>query len=88
MELTIAGIVAGVTYVMGQISKKMKWVDKKYIPYQTIVIGLVSGLIVWVVDLDTNLLSAIITCLFGSLTASGLYDVGEVKRKVDEEGDW
>lgn len=81
MELTVAGIVALITLVIGQISKKLGILDKKYIPYQNVAIGLISGLVVWVVDLDTNLLSAILTCLISSLGASGVYDTFEVSTK-------
>ena len=78
MELTVSGIVAFVTLILGQITKKLGLVDKKYIPIQSVVIGLVSGLITWLTDLDTNIMSAMITCLISSLCASGLYDVAEL----------
>lgn len=86
MNLTIAGIVALVTLVIGKISKKFGWVNKKYIPYQNFVIGVISGVLVWVVDLDPNLLSAILTCLISSTSAGGIYDTYEVHTKT--EGGW
>ena len=45
MELTIAGVITFVTLILGQITKKLGFVDKKYIPYQSCVIGLMSGVI-------------------------------------------
>lgn len=84
MELTISGIVAFVTLILGQITKKLGLVDKKYIPIQSVVIGLVSGLIAWLTELDTNIVSAMITCLISSLCASGLYDVAELGIKKGE----
>ena len=87
MELTITGVIAFITLVFGQITKKIGWLDKKYIPYQSCVIGLVSGVICWITDLEPNLTTAIITCLISSLSASGLYDTYEVHTKTDE-GDW
>lgn len=81
MELTIASVIAFVTLIIGQITKKAGLVDKKYIPYQSAVIGLISGIIVWVTDLEPNILNAMITCLISSLSASGLYDVVEIKTK-------
>lgn len=54
MELTIAGVISFITLILGQISKKIGWVDKKYIPYQTCVIGLVSGVICYFTGLTEN----------------------------------
>ena len=39
MEITITSIISFVTLVIGFISKKLKIVNKKYIPYQNILIG-------------------------------------------------
>lgn len=74
MELTIAGVVALVTLILGQITKKLGLVDKKYIPYQNLVIGLVSGLICWLVELEPNVTVAILSCLIASYGAGGFYD--------------
>lgn len=81
MELTIAGIVAFVTLLMGEITKRIGWVDKKYIPYQSFLIGLISGVLCWITGLEVNLFNAILTCLISSLSASGLYDTYEVHTK-------
>lgn len=74
MELTISSIVALITLIMGQITKKLGLVDKKYIPYQNLVIGLVSGLICWLVELEPNIWVALLSCLIASYGAGGLYD--------------
>ena len=74
MELTISSIVALITLLMGQITKKLGLVDKKYIPYQNLAIGLVSGLICWLVELEPNLMVALLSCLIASYGAGGLYD--------------
>ncbi|MBP3920827.1 MAG: hypothetical protein J6D28_04605 [Bacilli bacterium] len=84
MELTVSGIVAFVTLILGQITKKLGLVNKKYIPIQSIIVGLLSGLIVWLVELDTNIISAMLTCVISSLGASGLYDVAEIGMKKGE----
>lgn len=81
MELTVSGIVAFVTLILGQVTKKLGLVNKKYIPIQSVVIGLVSGFIVWLVELDPNIMSAMLTCLISSLAASGLYDTAEIGMK-------
>lgn len=84
MELTVSGIVAFVTLFLGQFTKKLGLVNKKYIPIQSVVVGILSGLIVWLTELDTNIVSAMITCIISSLCASGLYDVAELGIKKGE----
>lgn len=85
MELTIAGVLHFVTLILGQITKKIGLVDKKYIPYQCCVIGLISGLICYFTGLIENIGISILTCLIGSLSASGLYDTLEVHTKESGE---
>ena len=46
MELTAFSVISLVTLIIGFISKKLKIVDKKYIPLQNVVIGIISGFIV------------------------------------------
>jgi len=74
MELTVTSIVALVTLILGQITKKIGWIDKKFIPYQNLVIGLLSGVICWLVELEPNILVAMLSCLIASYGAGGLYD--------------
>lgn len=81
MELTITSIVAFVTLILGHISKKVGLVDKKYIPYQTLFIGIISGILCYLTELQDNILISIFTCLISSLSASGLYDAYEVHTK-------
>ena len=81
MELTISSVIAGVTLILGYITKKYGLVDKKYIPYQTVAIGLISGVICYFTGLEENIGISIVTCLFSSLSASGLYDAYEVHTK-------
>lgn len=85
MELTVAGVITFVTLILGQITKKIGLVDKKYIPYQSFVIGLISGAICYFTGLIENVGTAIITCLISSLSASGLYDTLEVHTKESGE---
>lgn len=74
MDLTIASVIAFVTLLLGQITKKLGWVNKKYIPIQNLVIGLVSGAICWLLELEPNIIKAIITCVIAGYGAGGLYD--------------
>lgn len=85
MNLTITGVIAFVTLILGQITKKLGWVDKKYIPYQNFIVGVLSGVICWLVELEPNILTAILSCLIASYGAGGLYD--NLTIKGDEENE-
>ena len=81
MEITIPSIITFVTLIMGMISKKFSIMNSKHIPFQNVLIGIVSGVLVFLTDLETNILNAIITCLIASLGAGGLYDTIKAKSK-------
>lgn len=85
MEITVASIIAFVTLIIGAITKKFNIVNKKFIPIQNIVIGILSGLLVFLTGLDNNIFSALVTCLMSSLSAGGLYDSITIrKEKINE----
>lgn len=73
MEITIPSVISLITLIIGYLSKYFG-LNSKYIPLQNIIIGILSGLIVYFLHLDDNLLSSIILCLISSLSAGGLYD--------------
>ncbi len=83
MELTITGIIAFVTLILGQITKKLGLVDKKYIPYQNLVIGVISGFICWICELETNIFVALLTCIIASYGAGGFYDNLTIKKEEE-----
>ena len=62
MEITIPSIITFVTLIMGMISKKFSIMNSKHIPFQNVLIGIVSGVLVFLTDLEPNILNAIITC--------------------------
>lgn len=68
------------TYVMGFITKG-KLIDKKYVPLQNIVIGLLTGFLAYACGLSTELLPCVLNCIIGALTAGGTYDLMQVKNK-------
>lgn len=80
MELTVTTIVAFTTLVLGEITKRLGWVDKKYIPIQTLVVGLTSGAICFFCGVEENFFTAIVSCVLASAAASGVYDVVTVKK--------
>lgn len=84
MELTTNMIIVAVTLFLGQLTKKLGWIDKKYIPWQNLVIGLISGVICWVCELEANLPIALVKCVVASYAAGGAYDNLTVG-KVNEE---
>lgn len=78
MELTAFSVISLVTLIIGFISKKLSIVDKKYIPLQNIVIGIISGFIVYFADIETGIFRSIVLCLIGALSAGGAYDALKV----------
>ena len=83
MELTtdiiIAVATAIVTAICGTLAKKCNWATQDYIPYQNIVIGIVAGILVFATGLNTNILSALILCVFSATAAGGIYDITKTK---------
>ena len=81
MEMTIASIISSVTLLIGYISKRFNLVNSKFIPTQNIVIGLVSGLLVYLTGLEYNIYNAIVTCLISSMSAGGIYDTLHTRKE-------
>ena len=84
MEITMMSIItivtAIITYLFGLLSKKVTWFKDEYIPLQNFVIGIVSGIICGLLNIDgMNITTAIITCLSSSMAAGGIYDMVKSK---------
>ena len=84
MEITMMSIItivtAIMTYLFGLLSKKVTWFKDEYIPLQNFVIGVVSGIICGLLNIDgMNITTAIITCLSSSMAAGGIYDMVKSK---------
>lgn len=76
IEMVIAVITAVVTYIFGKLAKKFNWIESKYIPIQNGLIGICGGMLCYILKLsNTDLLSSIVYCLFGSMGAAGYYDL-------------
>lgn len=69
------------TLIFGFLSKKFKWIESKYIPYQNLAIGILAGLLCYATGLETNLLISIISCIASTMLAGGTYDVIHVTAK-------
>ena len=76
-----------ITYIFGELSKKYDWVESKYIPIQNLIIGVVGGILAWLLGLGDNIIVSIVSCLIGSFTAGGLYDTIKTG-KEDEKWDY
>lgn len=59
-----------VTWILGTISKKCKWISNNLIPIQNIVIGLIVAVIEWIITKDFNTAVAV-----SGLIAGGAYDI-------------
>lgn len=80
IESIIAVTTAIIGYIFGEISKKYNWVEKKYLPLQTLVIGLIAGVLYYLILDNSSLISAIIIA-FSSLMACGAYDLLQTKKE-------
>lgn len=78
-EMTIPTIMSFVTmivtYFFAELSKRFKWLESKYIPYQNALIGIIAGIIVYCTGLSNNLATAIIICVISAFGAGGGYDL-------------
>lgn len=78
-EMTIPTIMCFVTmivtYVFAELSKRFKWLESKYIPYQNAVIGIIAGIIVYCTGLSNSLHTSIIICIISAFGAGGGYDL-------------
>lgn len=72
MELAtiITLVTALVTFILGIVAKKSKWVDNNLIPVQNLAIGLIAGIIYYAITKDFNLVISMV-----GLGTGGTYDL-------------
>lgn len=80
LEVIIGAVTLIVTWVLGELSKKYGWIEKKVIPLQNLLVGVIAGLIYSIITKDVNL---VISSL--GLFAGGTYDVFHNLRKIINE---
>lgn len=73
-----------VTYVMGKLAKKFKWLFEDYIPFQNLLIGFFAGLIAYIAGLTDNVVISILSCMLSAFGAGGIYDLKKVGAKNDK----
>lgn len=80
MEITYMAIVTLVTLVLGAITKTfIEQIPDKFIPLQNLIIGIISAVIVYFTKIETDILQAIVLCLFATMGAGGIYDLAQTK---------
>jgi len=84
METTqiIALVTVIITWIMGILAKKNKFIDNNLIPVQNIAVGIVIAIIEFVITKDFNVSIAI-----SGLLAGGSYDLVHNLNKILNKGD-
>lgn len=72
------------TLILGVLTKKFDIIESYKIPYQNVIIGILAGLIAFLVGIYDNVLVAILTCFYSAMSAGGIYDTIKTKKKVVE----
>ena len=84
MELTVEIIMAVATAIVtafaGSLVKRFHWATEDYIPYQNIIIGVVSGILCFVTGLIPNIITALILGVFSATASGGIYDATKTKK--------
>ena len=82
MEITYVVIVSIVTYILGAINKAfIKNMPNEFIPFQNIVIGLVSGFACYYFGVEPDLLQSMVLCFLSAMGAGGVADVTLTAKK-------
>ena len=71
-----------VTWVLGKVSKKCKFINNNLIPIQNVIIGVVVAIVEWIITGDFN--SAI---TISGLLAGGTYDIFHNTQKIINKGE-
>ena len=86
--MTVESIMMLCTTVMtlffGGLAKKFEWVESTYLPIQNTLIGILAGVLCWLIELNDNILVSILICLTSSLCAGGVYDLSQVRHNAIE----
>lgn len=74
------------TYFFAEIAKKRNEDIKEMLPLINLVIGVIAGILIYVLKLNDNLIYSIIISIYGALTAGGTYDfIKSVKEDASNE---
>lgn len=70
-----------VTLIFGFLAKKFNWIESKYIPVQNLAIGILAGILSYLVGLTDNIIISVVSCLIGSMAAGGIYDTSKTRKE-------
>lgn len=86
MTISLSVIIMLVAYVFGAITKIfIENVPNKFIPIQNVVIGILSGVVCFILHIDDNLLNSIVVCIMSTMSAGGIADLIETRKRQDNE---
>ena len=81
MEVTYMLIVSVVAYILGAVDRLfMETIPNKFIPIQNVIVGLISGIVCYFADIETNLFNSIIICIVASQAAGGMTELFPPKK--------
>lgn len=74
----MAVIITALTLVAGEITKLFN-VPSKFIPLQNLIIAIIASIVCIVFKVqDMSVLETIVTCIFGTMSAGGLFDLKKI----------
>lgn len=86
MTISLSVIIMLVAYVFGAITKIfIENIPNKFIPIQNVVIGILSGVVCYFLQIDDNLLNSIVVCIMSTMSAGGIADLIETRKLQDNE---
>lgn len=78
VEMVMSIVTAIITYIFGALSKKFNWIESKYIPIQNAIIGVVAGVICYILKIsNADIATSIIYCVIGAMASGGTYDLAK-----------
>lgn len=77
----MAVIIATLTLIAGEITKLFN-VPSKFIPLQNLIIAVISSIVCITFKVqEMSVLETIVTCIFGTMSAGGIFDLKKVAEK-------
>ena len=76
MAITYVVIVFIVSYIFGAITKTfIDTIPNRFIPLQNVLIGVISGILCYVFEIELDLLTSIVLCFMAAIGAGGTADL-------------
>lgn len=81
MEITVALIIMALTLIAGEITKLFN-INTKYIPLQNLIMAVIASIVCIIFKVENmSILETIITCIFGTMSAGGVYDLAKTSKE-------